>query len=69
MTAFPLMIAMMFKITDLSAITSSALPSAEAFYQATGSKKVTTFMMSWTILIYFSKAPTDPLQKNGTVQY
>ena len=46
----------MFGITDINAVLSSDLPSAEAFLQFTQSKIIVTFMMCWIILVYFSKA-------------
>ena len=51
-TCFPLFVAMMFAVTDISTVTASALPSAEVLYQATGSKNVATFLMSWVIVVY-----------------
>lgn len=55
LTAFPLSLAMMFGITDMDAVLGSALPSAEVFYQISGSKSIMTFQMTWIILIYFGK--------------
>ena len=46
---------MMFSITDNNAVLKSSLLSAEIFYQITGSKAITTFMMCWVILVYFGK--------------
>lgn len=62
LTAFPLSVAMMYGVTDIDAIVTSSLPSAEVFYQVTGRKPVVTFMMCWIILIYYcSSIPsTDP---------
>ena len=53
-TSFPLMLAMMFAMTDIKAATASALPSAEVIYQATGNKNVTTFLISWVIVVYIT---------------
>ena len=55
LTAFPMSLALMFGITNIDTVLSSKLPSAEIFYQITGSKAVVTFMMCWVILVYFSK--------------
>lgn len=55
LTAFPLSLAMMCGITDMDAVLGSALPSAEVFYQISGSKSIMTFQMTWIILIYFGK--------------
>lgn len=54
-TAFPMSLALMFGLTDIDAVLNSSLPSAEIFYQVTGSKPVVTFMMCWVILVYISK--------------
>ena len=54
-TAFPIALAMMFSMTDIDAVLKSSLPSAEIFYQITGSKAITTFMMCWVILVYFGE--------------
>lgn len=53
LTAFPLSVAMMYGVTDINAVVTSSLPSAEVFYQVTGRKPVVTFMMCWIILIYY----------------
>lgn len=53
LTAFPLSVAMMYGVTDINAVVTSALPNAEVFYQVTESKPVVTFMMCWIILIYY----------------
>ena len=44
----------MFGVTDINAVLSSGLPSAEAFLQITQSKAIVTFIMCWIILVYFS---------------
>ena len=54
-TAFPMSLALMFGLTDIDAVLKSSLPSAEIFYQITGSKAIVTFMMCWVILVYFSE--------------
>lgn len=53
LTAFPMSLALMFGITNIDTVLGSKLPSAEIFYQITGSKAVVTFMMCWVILVYF----------------
>jgi choline transport protein len=53
-TVFPLVTVLMYTMTDMEAVINSALPSAELIYQATGSKPVTIFLMSWIILAYAS---------------
>ena len=55
LTAFPMSLALMFGMTDIDAVLKSSLPSAEIFYQITGSRAIVTFMMCWVILVYFSK--------------
>lgn len=55
LTAFPMSLALMFGLTDIDAVVKSNLPSAEIFYQITGSKAVVTFMMCWVTLVYFSE--------------
>lgn len=55
LTAFPMSLALMFGIRDMDAVLGSNLPSAEVFYQITGSKAITTFMMSLVTVVYFSK--------------
>lgn len=52
-TAFPMSLALMFSMKDMDSIINSKLPSAELFYQITGSKIVVTIIMVWIILIYF----------------
>lgn len=54
-TAFPMTLALMFGMTDIDAVLSSNLPSAEIFYQITQSRGIVTFMMCWVILLYYSK--------------
>ena len=54
-TAFPMSLALMFGLRDIDAVLKSNLPSAEAFYQITGSRAVATFMMCWVTLVYFSE--------------
>ena len=57
LTAFPMSLALMFGMTDIDSVLNSKLPSAEIFYQITGSRAIVTFMMCWVILVYFSKSP------------
>ena len=54
-TAFPMSLAMMFGVRDIDAVLNSNLPSAEIFYQITGSRGIVTFMQCWVIVIYFSE--------------
>jgi choline transport protein len=51
-TAFPIVVVLMYTMTDMEAVIASPLPSAELLFQATGSKPVTTFLMCWIILVY-----------------
>ena len=60
LTAFPMSLALMFGIRDIDAVLASALPSAEIFYQITGSKPIVTFMMCWVILVYFCNMSIMP---------
>ena len=55
LTAFPMSLAMMFGLRDINAVLNSKLPSAEIFYQITGSKGIVTFMQCWVIAVYFSE--------------
>ena len=55
LTAFPMSLAMMFGLRDIDAVLNSSLPSAEIFYQITGSKGIVTFMQCWVIVVYFSE--------------
>lgn len=52
-TAFPMSLALMFSMKDMDSVINSKLPSAELFYQITGSRIVVTIIMVWIILIYF----------------
>lgn len=52
-TAFPLSLALMFGIRDIDAVLDSSLPSAEIFYQITGSIGLTTFLTCWVIVVYY----------------
>jgi choline transport protein len=56
-SAFPLFVVLMLKMTDVTAVTNSNLPSAVVIYQATGSKKLTLFLMSWVIVVFMFAAP------------
>jgi choline transport protein len=58
-TVFPLMVVLMYGVTDMAAVIASPLPSAELIYQVTGSKSVTTFLMTWIILVYLSGLPSQ----------
>lgn len=54
-TAFPMILALMFGVRDIDAVLGSNLPSAEIFYQITQSRGITTFIMCWVVLLYYSK--------------
>lgn len=54
LTVFPLFAVLMYGMRDMEAVISSSLPSAELYYQITGSKSVTTFLMTWVILVYIT---------------
>lgn len=60
LTAFPLSVVMMYGVTDINAVVTSSLPSAEVFYQITESKPTVTFMMCWVILIYYCESTCLP---------
>ncbi|KAI4120184.1 MAG: hypothetical protein LQ345_000140 [Seirophora villosa] len=46
-TAFPMSLALMFSMKDMDSIINSKLPSAELFYQITGSRIVVTIIMDF----------------------
>ncbi|KAI4235165.1 MAG: hypothetical protein LQ349_003345 [Xanthoria aureola] len=52
-TAFPMILALMFGVRDIDAVLGSNLPSAEIFYQITQSRGITTFIMCWVVLLYY----------------
>ena len=54
LTAFPLMLVMMLSLTDVDTVIHSTLPYAESFYQITGSRTITTFIMCWVSIVLFS---------------
>lgn len=54
-TAFPMVLALMFGVRDIDAVLDSNLPSAEIFYQITQSRGITTFIMCWVVLLYYSR--------------
>lgn len=56
-SVFPLFVVLMLKMTDITAVTSSNLPAATLLYQATGSKNLTLFLMSWVIVVLLFAAP------------
>lgn len=58
-TAFPLSLALMFGIRDVDAVLDSSLPSAEIFYQITGSMGLTTFLTCWVIVVYYCTSITN----------
>ncbi|KAL9598111.1 MAG: hypothetical protein Q9179_004036 [Wetmoreana sp. 5 TL-2023] len=53
-TTFPLLVVMMLSMTDVSRVINATLPYGELFLQVTGSKIVTTILMSWVTLALFS---------------
>ncbi|KAF2662263.1 amino acid transporter [Lophiostoma macrostomum CBS 122681] len=53
-TVFPLFLALMYGMTDMDAVTSSALPSLEIFHQVTGSKIAAGFMQAWVLIVYIN---------------
>ena len=52
-TTFPLSTALKFSIRDIDEVLDSGLPSAEIFYQFTGSAAIITLMMFWIMLVYY----------------
>ncbi|KAK7191822.1 hypothetical protein PSPO01_02271 [Paraphaeosphaeria sporulosa] len=54
-SSVPLIIALLFCITDLDAITSSPLPSLEIIFQATGSRTSTAILSVWLLVVYISR--------------
>lgn len=54
-TVIPFTVAMMFVIKDLDAVRESPLPSMEVFYQATGSRSLSTFLQCWLTILYMCK--------------
>ncbi|CUM68461.1 uncharacterized protein PRCAT00006186001 [Priceomyces carsonii] len=53
MSVFPLMIALLFGMTDIDAVLSSSCPSLELFYQNTNNKAVATFLQVWLTIVLF----------------
>lgn len=53
-TSFPLLVMMMLSMANMDAVVNSTLPYAELFQQITGSKTITTFIISWITLVLFS---------------
>ncbi|RAL04575.1 choline transporter [Aspergillus ibericus CBS 121593] len=58
-TCLPLFIALMFCMSDMNAVVSSALPSMELVYQATQSKGLTTFLSVWLMVVYAASIPSQ----------
>jgi choline transport protein len=54
-TAVPMMVAAMFKITNVDAVMKSAFPAVELLYQATGNRTLTIVMAVWLIIVYACK--------------
>ncbi|EXJ85333.1 hypothetical protein A1O1_05697 [Capronia coronata CBS 617.96] len=52
-TVMPFILAILFSSNDLDAISASALPILEVYYQATGSKGAAAFFTFWILLNYF----------------
>jgi choline transport protein len=53
LTALPFTLAMLFSSKDLEAVANSSLPILEIYYQATGSRAGTTFLIVWLLWNYF----------------
>jgi hypothetical protein len=51
-TAFPIVVVVMYTMTDIEAVIASPLASAELIFQATGSKPIIIFLIYWIILVY-----------------
>ncbi|KAK1625277.1 amino acid/polyamine transporter I [Colletotrichum phormii] len=58
-TAFPLLLALMFFMTGLDAVTSARLPSLELINQATGNEDVTLFLFAYILLVYLVCIPSQ----------
>ncbi|KAL2832504.1 amino acid/polyamine transporter I [Aspergillus cavernicola] len=58
-TAIPFIIVLLSGIQDLDAVQDAWIPSTEAFYQATGSKVVATFLQTCLALLYFTTVSTQ----------
>ncbi|KAF5641399.1 choline transporter [Fusarium sp. NRRL 52700] len=56
-TAVPMMVAAMFKITDVEAVMNSGFPAVELLYQATGNRNLTIVMAVWLIIVFASCMP------------
>lgn len=52
-TAFPLLLAMMLRVTDMTAVANADVPYVEAFRQIIHNDVATTIMMVWITLILF----------------
>lgn len=55
LTSVPFILAMMFVIKDMDAVRTAALPSLEAFHQATGSKATAIALQSILTVVFYSK--------------
>lgn len=53
MTAVPWILSAICLIQDVESVQISFLPSLELFYQATGSKRVATFLQAYLTMLYY----------------
>ncbi|KAK1675877.1 amino acid permease-domain-containing protein [Colletotrichum godetiae] len=58
-TAFPLLLALIFFMTGLDAVTSARLPSLELINQATGNEDITLFLFAYILLVYLVSIPSQ----------
>ncbi|KAL4867648.1 hypothetical protein BDV12DRAFT_186568 [Aspergillus spectabilis] len=58
-TAVPFIIVLLLGIQDMGAVQNAWIPSLEAFYQATGSKVVATFLQACLAALYFATISTQ----------
>ncbi|KAL5340928.1 amino acid permease-domain-containing protein [Aspergillus crustosus] len=58
-TAVPFIIVLLLGIQDMDAVQNAWIPSLEAFYQATGSKAVATFLQACLSWLFFSTVSTQ----------
>ncbi|KAL4929652.1 amino acid permease-domain-containing protein [Aspergillus undulatus] len=59
LTTLPLFIALLLFARDTNAIVEAPLPSFELIYQATGSRALSLFLITWILLIYISCIPSQ----------
>ena len=60
-TAFPLLLAMMLRMTNTEAVIDSPYPYAELLYQITGSRLLTTAIMCWVSMILYCRSESQNL--------